>query len=98
MPPNLSGTQPPSPLPASMSQSHDRRRARSRDDSMLMVGPNFRVGKTIGSGNFGELRQGKNLYTGEDVAIKLERNNSRAPQLYLEYRFYQLLGQHGWFV
>lgn len=26
-----------------------------------MVGPNFRVGKKIGCGNFGELRLGKNL-------------------------------------
>lgn len=28
---------------------------------MLMVGPNFRVGKKIGCGNFGELRLGKLL-------------------------------------
>lgn len=27
--------------------------------NVLMVGPNFRVGKKIGSGNFGELRLGK---------------------------------------
>lgn len=59
-----------------------------------MVGPNFRVGKKIGSGNFGELRLGKNLYNNEDVAVKLELANARAPQLYLEYRFYQLLGNH----
>lgn len=59
---------------------------------MLMVGPNFRVGKRLGAGNFGELRLGKNLYNNEDVAIKLEASSSRAPQLYLEYRFYQLLG------
>lgn len=38
---------------------------------VLMVGPNFRVGKKIGCGNFGELRLGKNLYTNEYVAIKL---------------------------
>lgn len=36
-----------------------------------MVGPNFRVGRKIGSGNFGELRVGKNLYNNEHVAIKL---------------------------
>ena len=29
--------------------------------SMTMVGPNFRVGKKIGCGNFGELRLGKSL-------------------------------------
>ena len=35
---------------------------------------------------------GKNLYNNEDIAVKLEPADSRAPQLYLEYRFYQLLG------
>lgn len=28
----------------------------------MMVGPNFRVGKKIGCGNFGELRLGKNFF------------------------------------
>ena len=55
----------------------------------LQVGPNFRVGKKIGCGNFGELRLGKNLYNNEHVAIKLEPMKSKAPQLHLEYRFYK---------
>lgn len=61
--------------------------------SIMMVGPNFRVGRKIGSGNFGELRLGKNLFNNEHVAIKLEPAKSRTPQLHLEYRFYKHLGQ-----
>lgn len=66
--------------------------ASSGHSGVLMVGPNFRVGKKIGCGNFGELRLGKNLYNNEHVAIKLEPMKSRAPQLHLEYRFYRTLG------
>lgn len=46
-------------------------RSSGTNSGVLMVGPNFRVGKKIGCGNFGELRLGKNLYTNEYVAIKL---------------------------
>ena len=33
----------------------------SAGGGVLMVGPNFKVGKKIGSGNFGELRLGEFL-------------------------------------
>ncbi|GFO36194.1 casein kinase i isoform gamma-3 [Plakobranchus ocellatus] len=72
---------------------NSQRQGSSSNTGVLMVGPNFRVGKKIGCGNFGELRVGKNLYNNEHVAIKLEPMKSRAPQLHLEYRFYKQLGQ-----
>uniref|UniRef100_A0A8C6TIF3 Casein kinase 1, gamma 1 n=1 Tax=Neogobius melanostomus TaxID=47308 RepID=A0A8C6TIF3_9GOBI len=57
----------------------------SSSSGVLMVGPNFRVGKKIGCGNFGELK----LVLGKVLYKKLK---SRAPQLHLEYRFYKTLG------
>ncbi|KAK3610185.1 hypothetical protein CHS0354_038821 [Potamilus streckersoni] len=75
------------------SMHSSNRQGGSSSSGVLMVGPNFRVGKKIGCGNFGELRLGKNLYNNEHVAIKLEPMKSRAPQLHLEYRFYRQLGQ-----
>lgn len=75
------------------SASNSVRQSASQQHSknVMLVGPNFRVGKKIGSGNFGELRLGKNIYTKEFVAIKMEAIKARVPQLHLEYRFYKQL-------
>ncbi|KAF6779232.1 hypothetical protein AHF37_01882 [Paragonimus kellicotti] len=72
-------------------QAQDAPRSSREGSNILLVGPNYRVGKKIGCGNFGELRLGRNLYTNEHVAIKLEPMKARAPQLHLEYRFYRML-------
>ncbi|KAF5299425.1 hypothetical protein FQA39_LY11571 [Lamprigera yunnana] len=73
--------------------STEMQTGQASNSGALMVGPNFKVGRKIGSGNFGELRLGKNLYTNEHVAIKMEPIKTKAPQLRLEYRFYKMLGQ-----
>ena len=52
---------------------HTSRHSVTSTSNLLMVGPNFRVGKKIGCGNFGELRLGKshcNLYHMIEHALK----------------------------
>jgi hypothetical protein len=49
------------------SNMYSARHSVSSSSGVLMVGPNFRVGKKIGCGNFGELR------LGECLMIKLNR-------------------------
>jgi serine/threonine protein kinase len=59
---------------------------------ILMVHDRFQVGKELGKGAFGVLHAGKNLITGEPVAIKFEIRTIPNPQLPLEYTFYKALG------
>ena len=49
----------PSHGTAGSSSRSSRDVSSSGHSSVLMVGPNFRVGKKIGCGNFGELRLGE---------------------------------------
>ncbi len=51
--------------------------------SMTMVGPNFRVGKKIGCGNFGELRLGKLLDIFSSVVLRRLSLNSFVSCRYL---------------
>jgi hypothetical protein len=55
----------------------------------MVVAQLYRVGRKIGSGNFGELRLGKNVQTNEIVAIKFEKANTRTPLLAIENKFYR---------
>lgn len=62
-----------------------------RAPANLMIGGHYRVGKKIANGAFGQLRLGKDIRNGTNVAIKLEAQNSRIPMLFLEFRFYKVL-------
>jgi hypothetical protein len=44
------------------SSMYSARHSVSSSSGVLMVGPNFRVGKKIGCGNFGELRLGECIF------------------------------------
>ena len=61
----------------------------------LRVARRFRVGPKIGSGSFGEIYQGTNVHSGEEVAIKLEPLHSRHPQLLYESKVYRVLQDGG---
>jgi len=52
---------------------------------------NFKLVKKLGAGAFGEIFQGVNPKTNQEVAIKFENANSKNPQLFFEAKFYQYL-------
>ena len=66
---------------------------KKREPAEIIVGRTYKVGKKIANGAFGQLRLVKDIVTGEDLAIKLEPDNARIPQLFLEYQFYKKLGR-----
>ena len=47
--------------------------------------------KKIGSGSFGDVYLGVNKLSGEEVAVKLEPQKSKHPQLYFESKLYKIL-------
>ncbi|ORZ10834.1 kinase-like domain-containing protein [Absidia repens] len=57
----------------------------------IIVGTQFRLGKKIGAGSFGEIYIGTNVTTNEESAIKLENSKATHPQLEYEARVYRLL-------
>lgn len=52
---------------------------------------NFKLVRKLGEGAFGEIFQGVNPKTNQEVAIKFENANSKNPQLFFEAKFYQYL-------
>ncbi|WFC98475.1 non-specific serine/threonine protein kinase [Malassezia yamatoensis] len=51
----------------------------------------YRIGKKIGSGSFGDIYLGVNIISGEEVAIKLESVKAKHPQLEYEAKVYKTL-------
>ena len=52
----------------------------------IRVGGKFRVSKKIGEGSFNEIYQGSDIFDNSEVAIKLEHNSIKYPQLLFESR------------
>ena len=57
----------------------------------IRVGGKYKILKKIGSGSFGEIFEGVNLENNESIAIKLEKVNTRHPQLIYESKLIKLL-------
>ena len=50
----------------------------------IRVGGRYRLGKKIGTGSFGEIFEGTDIFDNSPVAIKLEHNTVKYPQLLFE--------------
>jgi len=57
----------------------------------IKIAKRYKLGRKIGSGSFGDIYLGKDIPTGEDVAIKLECIKTRHPQLHYESKLYRVL-------
>lgn len=62
---------------------------------LYRINKKYRIGKKLGSGAFGEIYEGTDIYTNETVAIKIERLGAEHPQLRHEYKVYRLLNGCG---
>ncbi|ETO15332.1 hypothetical protein RFI_22035, partial [Reticulomyxa filosa] len=51
----------------------------------------YLLGGKVGNGSFGIIHEGKHMTSGETVAIKLEKADTRCPQLQYEYKIYKHL-------
>ncbi|XP_068709530.1 casein kinase I-like [Montipora capricornis] len=59
--------------------------------SEFIVGGKYKLLRKIGSGSFGDIYQGVNITNGEEVAVKLEAQKARHPQLLYESKLYKIL-------
>lgn len=63
----------------------------SASKSEFIVGGKYRLVRKIGSGSFGDIYLGINIANGEEVAVKLESQKARHPQLLYESKVYKIL-------
>lgn len=66
---------------------------RSAKPEVLVGGSScqYRLVRKIGSGSFGDVYLGVNVMTGEEVAVKMESQKTKHPQLLFESKLYRIL-------
>ena len=57
----------------------------------LRVGGKYRLSRKLGCGAFGDIYNGTNIRTNEEVALKLEPVRTKHPQLLYETKLYRIL-------
>jgi serine/threonine protein kinase len=72
-----------------------KRQPRLREVDIVRVGGKFRLKQRIGSGSFGIVYLGVNIFSKEEVAIKLESTNAALHQLQHEFEIYKSLAGVG---
>jgi serine/threonine protein kinase len=60
-------------------------------DMDIRIANKYRLGRKIGGGSFGDIYLAINIYSGEEVAIKLEQIKAKHPQLHIECKFYKVM-------
>jgi serine/threonine protein kinase len=56
----------------------------------IRIAGRYRLGRKIGGGSFGDIYLATDMPTGEEVAVKLEHNKTKHPQLHVECKFYKV--------
>lgn len=56
-----------------------------------VIGNKYKLGRKIGSGSFGEIYLASHINSGEIVAVKIENNKTKHPQLMYEAKLYSIL-------
>jgi casein kinase 1 alpha len=65
--------------------------ASATSKSEFLVNGKYRLIRKIGSGSFGDIYLGINVSNGEELAVKLESQKARHPQLLYESKLYKIL-------
>ncbi|XP_012786850.1 casein kinase I-like [Ochotona princeps] len=63
----------------------------SKAAAEFIVGGKYQLLRKIGSGSFGDIYLAMNITNGEEVAVKLESQKARHPQLLYESKLYKIL-------